>query len=126
MERRDAVSIRDYIDSRMKAEERRLDDFLKLITQHFDLNAKAIEKAEEAMLIRLEQMNEFRAQINKERAEYASKEAVVEMWRNIEKRLKPLEESRAFSAGKLWMVMAAFATIPTILAVIAIYMQIAK
>ncbi len=98
------VSLRDYIDSCMKAEELRLTGFLNLVTQHFELNARAIEKAEEAM-----------------RATYITKEDLVMIMESQDKRIKDLELTRAFSAGKLWMAMAGFAAVPTILALIALF-----
>jgi len=117
------ISLRDYIDSRLKSEREHLDSILKLVTQHFDLNEKALKKAEEAMLIRLSQMNEFREQINKERSDYLTKESFSSIEDGIDKRIKALENANSFSAGRMWAVMAGFALIPTILALIALFVR---
>jgi len=115
------VTLLEYIDVRIRSLEDKIEALSKYNAQHFDLNEKAIRKAEEAMLIRLETMNEFRAQINQERISYATKDSVNLLWDAFDSRLKKLENANAFSAGKLWMVMAGFAAIPTILALIALF-----
>jgi hypothetical protein len=142
------VSLRDYIDIRFKSVDDKLTSQSKYIEQHFELNELAIKKAEESMLQRLEGMNEFRAQIKDERgdlatkesvesiklecAEFASKELVTNSANAIkeslaststalDKRIKALENANSFSAGKLWMFMALFAAIPTILALVALF-----
>jgi hypothetical protein len=142
------VSLRDYMEARFKSVDDKLIAQSKYIEQHFELNELAIEKAEESMLQRLESMNEFRAQIKDERGSYASKEmvesiklectdyATKELVTNstaavkeslaststaLDKRIKALENANSFSAGKLWMFMALFAAIPTILALIALF-----
>ena len=117
----DDVSLRDYIDLRLKNEREHIDSILKMITQHFDLNEKALKKAEDSVLIRLEHMNDFRAQINKERAEYVVKDKCEIIENNMDKRLKALEQAHAFSAGKMWMIMFIFALIPTIISLVALF-----
>lgn len=131
------VSLRDYMESRFKSVDDKLNSQSKYIEQHFELNELAIKKADESMLTRLEGMNEFRAQIKEERGSYASREAVDSIKlacsefvtkdsatttnNAVDKRLKALETASAFSSGKLWMVMAIFGGIPTILALIALF-----
>jgi len=115
------VSLRDYIDTRLKGIELQIEAQGKFISQHFILNEKAIQKAEEATGIRLDKINGFRAQINKERGEYLTKEAQLATDTNIDRRLKDLEVARAFSAGKMWMVMAVFTLVPTALALVALF-----
>jgi hypothetical protein len=142
------VPIRDYMDIRFKSVDDKLNAQSKYIEQHFELNELAIKKAEESMLQRLEGMNEFRAQIKDERGSYATKEMVESIKLEctefaskesvtnsataikesiaasstaLDKRLKVLENANSFSAGKLWMFMALFAAIPTILALIALF-----
>ncbi len=117
----DEVSLRDYVDLRIKNVEDKLDGQSKYMAQHFQLNELAIKKAEESMLTRLEGMNQFREQLNLERATYVTKEALIASMAERNSRLKTLETANAFSAGKLWMIMAIFAAIPTILAVIALF-----
>ena len=139
------VSLKDYIDIRIKGLDEKLNSQAAFNLQHFTLNEMAIKKAEESMLQRLESMNEFRAQIKDERGSLATKDAlesvrdstdtrlkllerssenlVTKEYLNTvtEKRIKTLETANAFSAGKLWMVMAAFAVIPTIIALVALF-----
>jgi len=43
--------------------------------------------------------------------------------RLIDARVKELELSRSFSAGKVWMIMALLALIPTVLAIIALFQR---
>ena len=116
------VSLRDYIDARIGAVQGSVDDLKDYFIQHFDLNDKAVKLANESMLTRLESMNEFRAQIREERVNLATKDDVVSTYDKLNARVCPLEESRAFSSGKMWMVMAIFAAIPTALALIALFL----
>jgi uncharacterized coiled-coil protein SlyX len=117
------VPLREYIESRINSLEDKIISQSKYIEQHFELNERAIKKAEEAMLVRLETMNEFRAQINKERTDYVTKEALAVCEKNTDARLKKLEMAGSFSAGRMWVVMAAFAAIPTILAIISLFVR---
>ena len=89
--------------------------------QQQKLFRQANAKAEQAMTIRLEHMNEFRDQINKERAEYVRREVLDKELKLIDTRFKSLERTKAFSEGKMWMVMAAFSAIPLIVALIALF-----
>ena len=61
------VSLREYVEMRINAESRRLE-------QRIDASHEAVAKAEDAMTLRLEGMNEFRSQIQSERATYATRE----------------------------------------------------
>lgn len=70
------VPFRDYLDTCIKGLEDKIDSQAEFIKQHFALNELAIKKAEEAMLNRLEGMNEFRAQIREERGDYITKDTV--------------------------------------------------
>jgi len=115
------VPLRDYIDTKIDAVQASIGDLKDNIDLRFDLNDKAVELANESILARLESMNEFRAQIKEERGNLATKEDVVSTYDKLDARLCPLEESRAFSSGKMWMVMAIFAAVPTILALIALF-----
>ena len=89
------VSIRDYLDIRIKSLEDKIDSLSAFNAQHFQLSELAIKKAEESMTIRLNSMNKYNDRIQK------------------------LEMSGSFSAGKMWMVMATFAAVPTIIALVA-------
>jgi regulator of replication initiation timing len=117
----DDVSLKEYIDSRINSLQANIGDLRSYIEQHFELNDKALMLANESMLVRLESMNEFREQIKEERANLATKEHLTALQKEFNSRIQPLEEAKAFSAGKMWMVMAIFAGIPTILALIALF-----
>lgn len=108
------VTLRDYVDLRVKNVEGKIDALRDYMAQHFELNELAIKKAEEAMLVRLERMNQFREQVTTERACFANKESV-------ESRLDIIERRDAFAAGKLWMIALILTVIPTILALIALF-----
>lgn len=113
------VSLRDYMEAKFRNVEDKLDSQKEFNKLHFDLNEKAIKKAEDSMTTRLESMNEFRNQIKEERGNYATKEHISTLEKTIDNRIKPLETANAFTAGKLWVVMTIFAAIPTIIAIIA-------
>lgn len=119
----DEISIRDYIDLRIKNVEDKINSLSIYLTQHFELNEKAIKKAEEDMTVRLEGMNEFRSQINSERSNYVTRELLEKDKETTDTRLKLLEKANAFSAGKMWVVMAGFAIVPTIISLIAIFRE---
>ena len=112
-------AIRDYIDTRIKNVEDKLDSQKEFNAMHFDLNENAIRKAEDSMTNRLEGMNEFRDQLREERGLLASKEYVQSRVESLARDIKKLEMTGSFSSGKMWMVMALFAAIPTIIALIA-------
>lgn len=124
----DSISIRDYFDLAIQRVEDQISALKEFEAQHFQLNELAIRKAEESMTNRLEGMNEFRLQLKDERTNLITKDVcekvrdgqVVESER-LETRLKVLERANAFSSGRLWMVMAFFAAIPTILALVALF-----
>ncbi len=113
------VSLQEYIDIRIKSIERQIEDLSRFTAQHFELSERANEKAKEVMEIRLEGMNEFRSQIDKERTSYATKEMVEREVRLAGARIKRLEMSNSFSSGRMWMAMAGFAIVPTIISLIA-------
>jgi hypothetical protein len=115
------VSLRDYMELCMKGLDDKIDAQTRLMTQHFQLNEQAIKKAEDSMTLRLESMNQFRAQLTEERSSLATKEWSQDNMKILSGRLDKLENISSFSAGKMWMVMAIFAAIPTILAVIALF-----
>lgn len=115
------VPLRIYIDSRISAVQESIEDLKEYMEQHFTMNDKAVKLANESMLARLESMNEFRAQIREERANLATREDVIATYDKLDARLCPLEESRAFSSGKMWMVMAILTAVPTALALIALF-----
>lgn len=95
------VSLQDYIDQRTNAIQDSIKDLRTYITDHFGMNDKALELAREEMSLKI---NKIENDCN-----------------GIHERVVCLETTKAFSAGKMWMVMAIFAAIPTILALIALF-----
>lgn len=91
---RDIITLKEYIDTSING----LKDYFK---QHFELDDKALKLANDDLSLRLKSINDG--------------------CEDIIKRVKTLEESKAFSAGKTKMAMALFAGIPTILALIALF-----
>jgi len=114
------VSLRDYIDTRFKGIELQITEQSNYVKQHFDLNDKAAQKSEEALLVRLDSMNQFREQINMERGDYVTKEMQAIRAKAVDDRLQKLEMASSFSSGKMWMVMAGFAAVPTIVGLAAL------
>ncbi len=96
----DEISISKYIDTRIKSVEDKLDGQMQFFSQHFVLTALALEKAEK----------ETEARKVRRDADF----------KDMEGRISNLEMTRSFSEGKMWMVMALFATVPTILAILAL------
>lgn len=120
----DDITIRDYIDMRCSAIVSQIKGVTALIEQHFKLDDMAAKKAEESMQLRLEGMNEFRAQINSERINYVSKELLSKELILFDSRLKRLEAASAFSSGKWWVVSALIGLVPTACASLALYIAL--
>ncbi len=95
------VTLRDYIDLRINGVEDKLNSQMQFFIQHFELTALALEKSEKDAAIRKE-----------------SRDLIL---KTMEVRMQNLETTNSFSAGKMWMVMAGFAAIPTILALVAFF-----
>jgi chromosome segregation ATPase len=90
------VSWRDYVEERFKSLQR------------------AVDKAEESLTLRLESMNEFRAQINNERRYYVSK-AELE---SLEERLNKLENAQSKMEGRLTTVAGAITVVFTVIQIL--------
>jgi hypothetical protein len=117
----DSINIKQYVDNCMAHTDEKIAGLRDLMLQHFQLNDRAVKLAEEALTIRLQSMNEFREQIKEERSSMATKEHLCALEDKLNLRIKPLETAHAFSAGKMWMVMAIFAAVPTVLALVALF-----
>ncbi|MGO9865019.1 MAG: hypothetical protein ACLPLR_15530 [Terriglobales bacterium] len=93
-----------------EAELRRLDAAMEAHVRADDLRHEAgdakIQKANEVLDYRLEEMNNFRAQINEERAEYLRREMYEREHTALAERVKNLEIVRGEQSGRT----AAFAT----------------
>jgi DNA repair exonuclease SbcCD ATPase subunit len=119
----DDVTIKDYVGALIKNLEDKIDAQSKFTAQHFQLNEIAIKKAEDSMTARLEGMNEFREQLKEERGSLATKEHLESMTASFDARLKTIENANSFAAGKNWIIMSLFAAIPTVLALIALFIK---
>ncbi len=115
------ISLKEYTDTRLDGIEKQIVSLRDLVEQRFNMKECSDAKSAEAMAARLEHMNQFRTQINEERAGYVGRELMDKEIKLLDNRIKSLETTQAFSAGKLWVVMAIFAGIPTILALIALF-----
>jgi len=97
----DDVSLKDYIDQRTNSIDQSIKDLRGYLKDHFDMNDRALKLAREEMDLKIKKIESD--------------------CKNVNDRVVCLETSKAFSAGKMWMVMAIFAGIPTILAIIALF-----
>lgn len=95
------VSLQDYIDQKTGSIEKSITDLRSYLKDHFDMNDRALKLAREEMDLKIKKIEADCKDVNN--------------------RVVCLETSKAFSAGKMWMVMAIFAGIPTILALIALF-----
>ena len=95
------VSLQDYIDQKTGSIEKGITDLRTYLKDHFDMNDRALKLAREEMDLKIKKIESDCKDVNN--------------------RVVCLETSKAFSAGKMWMVMAIFAGIPTILALIALF-----
>jgi hypothetical protein len=87
---REVVTLKEYINVLILNLEKRLDERNRL-------QEIALDKAAETLRLRLETMNEFRDQINKERGEYITR-------KELDLILKPLEKHSSFMEGRDWMI----------------------
>jgi predicted phage tail protein len=87
-----------------EAEIRRCENAIEAYARSEDLRHAAsdakIQKANEVLDYRLEEMNNFRAQINEERAEYLRREMYEREHSGLSDRVKTLEIVRGEQAGK--------------------------
>lgn len=83
---------------------RELDTRLAALHQLLDARDKAtaiaLDKATEALDIRLERMNEFRDQITTERAEYARKDQVDQMFSAQRQDIRQLQDRQTKAQGR--------------------------
>ena len=78
------VSLREYVDARFAALEKRID-------REFELADRALTIAREEVNRRLDGMNELRDQIQSERGEYATREMLDEFRATLEGRMARME-----------------------------------
>lgn len=89
------VDLREFLEAQIATVRREIATLDRTIVQTADVHARAHErehamtelavtKAEEALTIRLEQMNEFREQITSERGTYPTKAELFEVMKRLE------------------------------------------
>ena len=115
------VSLKEYIDSCVKGLQQNILDLKDLVKKQFDLNKDAVKLAQDSLSIRLEHMNEFRNQIQDERAKLATKEELITLYDKLDARLKPLEAQKVISSGQIKLLATLPASIAAILAIVALF-----
>lgn len=85
-------ALRDYLDARVDA-------LSVSIDRRFHAHQDGLDKADTALNYRLEGMNEFRAQILTERAEFAHKEDIHSMTERMNERMERIEEVQNANKG---------------------------
>lgn len=118
------VPLKEYLDIRFKSLELQIEAQSKLQCQHNELNELAIKTAKEITDNRLSQMNEFRDQMQDERALFATKESVE----NSNKEINSLKEWKSNMEGKASQssvnVVMVFAVIGTLLSIVGLVMNL--
>ena len=103
------VSLQAYLESQIAAEHR-------LIEQRFALVEKAVQKAEEAMQLRLEGMNEWRASLSDLSDTFIRRDALApelaglkEQMDRLSERVRALERGASELQGRMWAINALWA-----------------
>ena len=89
------VSLREYFDAVLAERQRAVELQFGATSQQVQITASALEA-------RLESMNEFRAQISEERADYARRDYLDMRISSLDSRLKTLEGMIANMSGRFW------------------------
>lgn len=106
----DDITIRDYIDTRIESINRRLDTIAKMhevaiVDSEKRLNDKladrdkVIQKADDVMDDRLDQMNRFRDQINSERVIYVTRDQLEINLKSLHDQIAILTRTMTLSSG---------------------------
>jgi CHASE3 domain sensor protein len=84
----------------------RFEDFIKAHQREHELIKEAVDEARDSVNLRLEGMNELRAQIDKERGQYVIRTAYDTYKDAQEQRLNKIEKSLATmqSANTTWLI----------------------
>ena len=105
------IALREYVDMRFK-------DMHALLNERFETQKESLKSAQDALMHRLESMNEFRRQILEERATYITRAELNLI-------LKPLLDAHQFQKGRNWtvsklvtIIMAAAALITVIVSLL--------
>ncbi len=105
--------LQDHIDHQVEQVKQALVSLQLLLTEkdgrmddRFESFREAIGKADAAMTVRLQGMNEFRAQINQERANYITREFIDEQAKGTAERISRLENWQGKIVGGITVVAA--------------------
>ncbi len=105
--------LQDHIDHQVEQVKQALVSLQMLLVERdgrmddrFQSFKEAIAKADTAMTIRLEQMNQFRSQINQERANYITREFIDEQAKGTAERISRLENWQGKIVGGITVVAA--------------------
>jgi hypothetical protein len=90
---KDGVTLKDYFDQRLSDLEEKIDVI-------FELNKTAIDKSEAKLDIRLEAMNEFRAQLNRQAGTFLTKDFFEAKHSSLQQQIDTLRLNEATLAGK--------------------------
>jgi hypothetical protein len=101
----DGVTLKEYFNSRCNG----LEVGIRTVEEHLGERIDALSDY-------VCEHFQFEEENRKEREEEAKNTLTL-----IDTRIKELELAKSFSAGKTWMIMAILATIPTVLALIALF-----
>lgn len=97
----------------------RIRELEKRIAERWELERHVAEKDALLLKERLQGMNEFREQLNKERANYVTKDALELTIKGITGEIRPLEDSRQRERGQNAVVANNKAMIAIIMSVIS-------
>ena len=92
----ETITLKEYVDIRFK------------------MSDDSVGKAQVAMERRLESMNEFRAQLNKQTETFATKEMLYAKIDALEKSIAELQKSKSNLDGRFWAIGAGLALVFTL------------
>jgi hypothetical protein len=98
------VSLKDHFEQRQAANERLADERWKAHQEVHTMGQRAIDAALVTLNIRLEGMNEFRAQILKERTEFLKTQVYDVEHKALEGKVDSQQKWQDNMSGRLWML----------------------
>ena len=109
------VSLKEYVESIVLADS-------KLQEARFAEHARALNLAKSEIDRRLEEMNQMREQINRERSSYVTRELFDRMHATLEDRVWKVEQFKSNIDGRLLAAGGLFVLIQLALSALAIYL----
>jgi hypothetical protein len=111
------------LKERIAAIEARLESLVVLMNERKRTHSQALDLARESLEHRLEGMNEFRHQIEKERATYVTEKELALKFTALRNELKPLHDRHSFTKGRDWALGGIILFISTVIAMIINFLQ---